>query len=272
MPKIHPTAVVDPAAKIADEAEIGPYCIIEADVEIGPKCVLREGVIVRQYTSMGERNYVDAQTVLGGLPQDLKFDKSIVSYLRIGNENTFREGVTISRASQPGQATVVGNRCYWMAHSHAGHDVVVQDQAVLVNGALVGGHARIGSKAFLSGHVIVHQFTWVGEGVMSRGNAGVSAHVPPYTLFVDINRIAGLNVVGMRRDEQMTFEDRKQIKEAFRLTYRAGLSAERALEEMDKCADWGSFAGKFREFVREAISAEPPYDRGLCPMRVRTYE
>jgi len=269
MPRIHPTAVVDPAAKIADDVEIGPHCVIEPDVEIGPGCVLQEGAIVRQYTCMGENNHVDAHVVLGGLPQDLKFDRSTVSYLRIGDENTFREGVTISRASRDGQATIVGSRCYWMAFSHAGHDVVVEDEVVLANNALVAGHARIGSRAFLSGHVVVHQFTWIGEGVMSQGNAGVSTHVPPYTLFAGINRIAGLNVVGMRRNAQMTFEDRKQIKEAFKLTYRSGLPTTRALEEMDKCTDWGLFAGRFREFVRQVISAEAPYNRGLCPMRAR---
>jgi len=270
MSRIHPTAVVDPAAKISDDVEIGPHCIIEADVEIGPGCVLREGVVIRRNTSMGKGNFVDAHAVLGGLPQDLKFDPSILSYLKIGDGNTFREGVTISRASLPGQATVVGDSCYWMAFSHAGHDAVIQDEAILVNSALVGGHAKVGPRAFLSGHVVVHQFTWIGEGAMSRGNSGVSTHVPPYTLFADINRLAGLNVVGMRRNEHMTSEDRKQIKEAFALTYRSGMPAEKALGEMDKCTDWGTFATRFRDFVREVVSAEPPYNRGLCQLRKRT--
>jgi len=270
MAKIHPTAIVHRDAQIAEDVEIGPYCIIESDVRIGPGCVLGENVIVRKYTAMGRRNFVDAYTVLGGLPQDLKFDRDTVSYLRIGDDNTFREGVTISRASLAGQATVVGNRCYWMAQSHAGHDVVVGDEAVLCNGALVAGHARIGDRAFLSGHVVVHQYTWLGEGVMSRGNAGIGMHAPPFVLFAGMNSIAGLNVVGMRRNQQMTAEDRRQIKEAFRLTYRAGLSPRKALAEMDKHADWGVWAAKYRDFIREVIAAEAPFDRGLCPMRDRS--
>jgi len=269
MPNIHPTAIVDPAAKLSDDVEIGPHCIIESDVEIGPGCILREGVIVRAHTTMGESNFADAYTVLGGAPQDLKFDPGTVSYLRIGDGNTFREGVTISRASVSGQSTVVGSRCYWMSYSHAGHDATVGDEAVLCNAALVAGHAVIGARAFLSGHVAVHQFTWVGEGVMSRGNAAVGMHVPPFTLFVNTNRIAGLNVVGMRRNERMTSEDRKQIKEAFDLTYRSALSPAAALERMDQCTDWGPWAGKFRDFVRKVLAADGPCKRGLCPMRTK---
>jgi len=272
MLRIHPTAIVDPRATIADDVEIGPFCVVEDQTQIGPGCVLRESAIVRRHTSMGQGNFVDAHAVLGGLPQDLKFNPSTVSYVKIGDGNTFREGVTISRASLPGGATVIGDRSYWMACSHAGHDATVEDEVILVNSALVAGHARIGARAVLSGHVAVHQFTWVGEGVMSRGNAGVSTHVPPYTLFADINRIVGMNAVGMKRNQQMTSEDRRQLKEAFRLTYRAGLSPAKALEEMDKCADWGPFAARFRDFIRQVVSAEGPYARGLCPLRGRTDE
>ena len=267
MPKIHPTAIVDPAANIADDVEIGPYSIVEADVEIGAGCVLREHVVIRRYTIMGEGNFVDTGTVLGGEPQDLGWDPATVSYLRIGNGNTFREGVTISRSNTAGKATTVGDRSYWMAYSHAGHDVVVEDEAILVNSFLAGGHAVIGKGAFLSGHVVVHQHTWIGEGVMSRGNAGTSAHVPPFTTFANINEIVGMNVIGMRRNESMTPQDRAEVKEAFRLTYRAGLTPANALIEMDQFPDWGQAASRYREFVRKVLSAEKPFNRGLCPMR-----
>lgn len=269
MARIHPTATVDPTAQLGDDVEIGPYCVVDPDVSIGAGCVLREGVVVRRYTTMGQGNFIDAHAVLGGLPQDLKFDPNTVSYVRIGDDNTFREGVTISRASLAGQATVVGDRSYWMACSHAGHDATVEGEAILCNGAIVGGHATIGKRAFLSANVSVHQFTWVGEGAMSRGHAGTSTHIPPFALFADINRIAGMNTVGMKRNEQMTSEDRRQVKEAFTLTYRSGLSPAAALAEMDKCTDWGPWAGKFRDFIRKVIAAEGPYRRALCPMRKR---
>ena len=109
MSKIHPTALVDPTARIADDAVIGPYCIIEADTEIGPGCKLASNVIIRRYTSMGANNTLDSFCVLGGLPQDLKFDPASETYLRIGSGNQFREGVTISRGSKPGVSTTVGD-------------------------------------------------------------------------------------------------------------------------------------------------------------------
>jgi len=267
MPKIHPTAIVHPDANIADDVEIGPGSIVESDVEIAAGCVVREHAIIRRYTTMGEGNFVDAGAVLGGEPQDLKFDPQTVSYLRIGRDNVFREGVTISRGSKPDAATVVGNKTYWMACSHAGHDSVIEDEVILANSALVAGHCRIGRRAFLSGHVVVHQFCWVGEGVMSQGNAGTSTHVAPFTLFADINRVIGLNVIGLRRNPELNGDDRSQIKEAFRLTYRAKLPLREALAEMDSRTDWGEAAGRYREFIRQVATAEKPYNRGLGTAR-----
>lgn len=269
MARVHPTAIVDPAAELADDVEVGPYCIVEGDVKIGPGCRLRSHVVLRRYTTLGKGNFLDAFVSLGGEPQDYKFDPATVTYLRIGDNNIMREAVTISRATGKGNATVVGSGTYWMVGSHAGHNVVVGDRVVLVNSVGVAGHAEIGARAILSGHVLVHQYTWIGEMVMSQGNAATSMHVPPYCLFAGINQVAGLNTVGLQRAEQITAEDRKQIKEAFALTYRSGLSPAQALEKMDRCTDWGEAAGKFRRFVRRAMSAEPPYDRGLCRLRRR---
>ena len=129
MSKIHPTAIVDPRAKIAPEVEIGPYSIVGPDVTIGAGSVLREHVVVRRYTELGEGNFVDSNVVLGGEPQDLRWDAETVRYLRIGDGNVFREGVTISRASIAGQATVVGNRTYWMGLSHAGTTPKIKGRA-----------------------------------------------------------------------------------------------------------------------------------------------
>jgi UDP-N-acetylglucosamine acyltransferase len=269
MPNIHPTAAVAPGAAIADDVEIGPGCVIEPDVEIGPGCRLREYVILRRYTTLGGGNLVDAFCVLGGEPQDYKFDPATVSHLRIGADNIFRENVTISRATGEGDATVVGDRTYWMVGAHAGHNAVIEDDAILINGAAVGGHATIGRRAILSSHVVVHQYCWIGEGAMTQGNAGFSAHLPPYTMGAGINGVVGLNVVGMRRNPVLSDDDRRQLKEAYRLLYRSGIATRRALAEMDAHQDWGAAAGGFREFIRRAVEAAPPYDRGLSRERSR---
>jgi len=267
MAKIHPMAVVDAAARIADDATIGAFCVVEADVEIGPGTELRPHAVVRRYTTLGAGNMVDSFAVLGGLPQDLKFDPATPTYLRIGEGNIFREGVTISRATRPGGATTVGSRTYWMTGSHAGHDSTVEDNVILTNHAAVAGHATIGRRVILSANVVVHQFCWVGEMVMTQGYAGASTHVPPFCLLAGINHVAGLNAVGLRRATDITDEDRRQIKEAFRLTYRAGLTPAMALAEMDGWADISPAAAKFRQFLREVLTAEKPYKRPLCPHR-----
>jgi len=270
MPRIHPTAIIQSSAELAEDVEVGPYCLIEADVSVGAGCLLRSHVVLRRYTSMGKGNVVDAGCVLGGEPQDLKFDPATVSYLRIGDGNIFREGVTISRATGGGNSTRVGSRTYWMAGAHAGHNATVEDGVILANGCAVGGHATVGAGAILSAHVGVHQFCWVGERVMSQGHAGVSTHVPPYVLISgDINSVVGLNTVGLRRAPGFTDDDRRQIKEAFCLAYRAGLTTPKALERMDACTDWGAPAAHFRDFIRRVLAAPKPFNRGLCPLRRR---
>ncbi len=269
MSKIHPTAIVHPTAVLSDDIEIGAFSIVEADVVIGPGSVVRDHAILRRYTTIGKNNLVDSHAVLGGIPQDIKFAPNTTSYLRVGNNNVFREGVTISRATSEGDATIVGNRTYWMTAAHAGHNVVVEDDAILVNGSALAGYTLLGRGAILSAHVVVHQFCWVGEGAMSQGNSATSMHIPPFTLFARVNRIVSLNVVGMRRSKELTKTDRRQVREAFDLTYRSNLNVSDALRAMDERTEWGWAATRFRDFVRRVISARAPYNRGLCPFRRR---
>jgi UDP-N-acetylglucosamine acyltransferase len=269
MATIHPMAIVDPGARLADDVTVGPFCVVENDVTIGAGTVLRQNVVVRRHTTLGENNRVDPFVCLGGEPQDLKFDPDTVSYVRIGDNNTFREGVTVNRATTPGGATTVGSNTYWMQNAHTAHDTTVGDHCIIAGGAMIAGHSTIQSRAILSGCVLIHQFTWVGEMAMAQGGAAIGQHVPPFCLFAEVNNVVGLNVVGLRRSPEMTDEDRKQIKEAFRLTYRAGYTPAKALDAMDACTDWGAPAGRFREFIRNVVTAEKPFARGLCPQRDR---
>ncbi|MBI3297688.1 MAG: acyl-ACP--UDP-N-acetylglucosamine O-acyltransferase [Elusimicrobia bacterium] len=265
MAKIHPAAVVDPSAVLAADVEVGAGCIVEAGVSVGAGTVLRPHAVLRRGTSLGKGNFVDSFAVLGGDPQDLSFDRNTETFVKIGDGNTFREGVTVSRATKPGGATVIGDKTYWMASSHAGHDAAVGDGVIIVNAVLLAGHAVVGERAILSGGTLVHQFCWVGEMVMTQGKAGIGMHVPPFVMVAEVNQVIGLNLVGLRRNPAMTDEDRRQIKQAFALTYRSGLPRGKALEEMDACKDWGPAAGRFRDFVRRVLTAEKPHNRGLCP-------
>jgi len=259
---------VDPGARLGEDVEVGAYSIVEADVEIGDGTVLRPHAMVRRYTTMGTGNCVDPHAVLGGEPQDYKFDVESKTYLQIGNNNVFREGVTISRATGEGNATVIGNGNYMMVGSHIGHNAVVRDRVIFVNCAAAAGHSHIGSGAILSAYSAIHQFCWMGDMVMMQGGTIMTMHVPPYVIAANpINAVAGLNVVGLRRAEHISSEDRAQIKDAFQLTYRSGLTPTKALEEMDARTDWGEAADKFRQFIRRVVTAEGGDRRGLCPMR-----
>jgi len=266
MPRIHPTAVVDTSAVLADDVEIGPWCVVERDVTLGPGCVLRSHAVVRQYTTMGCNNVVDSFTVIGGLPQDLKFNPGDVSYVRIGDNNVFREGCTVSRATTPGGTTKIGSNTYWMTGAHAGHDSTVEDNVILVNRAALAGHAVVRRGAVLSAHVVIHQFCWVGERVMVQGNSALGVHTPPFVMCAGINNVVGLNIVGLRR-AGVTPEQRGQIKEAFHLLFRSHLPMRRVLEEMDKCTDWAGPAVRFRDFVRDVLQAKKPFNRPLARMR-----
>ncbi len=272
MAKIHPTAMVHPSAVLADGVEIGAYSVVEADVVIGAGTVLREHATLRRYTTIGRNNIVDSHAVLGGLPQDLKFDPRTVSYLRVGDDNVFREGVTISRATGEGETTLIGSRTYWMTAAHAGHNAVVEDDAILVNGSALAGHTVLGRGAILSAHVVVHQFCWFGEGAMSQGNSATSMHIPPFTILAGKNNIVSLNVIGLRRLKEIGEEDRRQIRQAFDLTYRSNLKMNEALKAMEEHTEWGPAASRFRDFVRRVATARPPYRRGLCPLRRRNTE
>ena len=269
MPTIHPTALVDGGAVLADDVEIGPYCLVESDVTLGPGTVLRGHAIVRRYTTLGRGNVVDSFVVLGGEPQDRNFDAAQITYLTIGDDNIFREGVTISRATGDGNVTRIGSRGHWMTQSHAAHNCQIGDDVVLVNNVGLAGYSELGPRVLLSGCAGVHQFTWVGEGAMAQANTGISSHVPPFCMVTGINSIIGLNVVGLRRAEDVGAEDLRQIKEAFRMLYRSGLTPPTALERMDACTDWGPPAGRFRAFLRRVLTAEGRYKRALCAPRGR---
>ncbi len=264
MTKVHPTAVVDPSAQLADDVEIGAFAILEADVTVGSGTVIRPHAVLRRYTTLGRGNFVDSFVALGGEPQDYKFDARQVSYLRIGDHNIFREGVTISRGTGEGAETRVGNGTYWMANSHAGHNCIIEDDVILTNGSLVGGHCTVGRGTILSANGTLHQFLWVGRKCIFQGGTQTSMHAPPYCLLAQVNNVICLNSIGLRRSPDISDEDHRQIKEAFSLTYRSGLTPTQALEKMDAC-QWGPAAGAFRDFVRKVLSAEKPYNRGLCP-------
>ncbi len=200
MPDVHASAVVDPAATLADDLTVGPFCVVGPQVTLAAGVVLHSHVVIAGETMIGEGTQVYPFASLGHPPQDLKW-KGEGSTLRIGAGCTVREGVTINPGTRGGGlVTRVGDRCTLLAGSHVGHDCEVGNDVVLSNNVMLAGHVRIGDGAVLGGGVAVHQFARVGKGAFVGGMSGLEGDLIPYGLAVGNRaRLAGLNLVGLRR-------------------------------------------------------------------------
>lgn len=255
MKKIHPTAVIDPAAELADDVAVGPYTVIEGDVSIGRGTAIESHACIKRYTTIGEGNRIHSGVVLGDLPQSLSF-KGDPSFLRIGAGNTFREHTTIHRSMVENGATVIGDRNYFMALSHAGHDCVIGNGAIVTSCALIAGHTIVGDNVVISGAVVIHQFSRIGRLAMLSGLSAVNRDIPPFVIAGGRPASAiGLNVVGLRR-AGVAQVGRTRLKEAFKTFYTSGLNASRAIEEIEK--------GEMTPEVRQFIDFIRLSKRGVC--------
>jgi UDP-N-acetylglucosamine acyltransferase len=231
--QIHPTAIVGPGAEIGAGTIIGPYCIIAAEVAIGPECWLQHHVTLSGPMRTGRRNKFYAYCSIGQQTQDLKY-QSEPTYLEIGDENTFREFVTINRSTLSDGKTRVGSRGNFLAYSHIGHDCVVGDGVVFSNNATLAGHVQIGDDAVMGGLTAVHQFCRIGRFAITGGCSKIVQDVPPF-MIADGNpaKVRGINLIGLER-KGFPSDNLKPIKEAFRLIYRSKLNTHQAIEAIRK--------------------------------------
>ena len=230
---IHPLAVVSPDARLGVGVTIGAFATVEAGVELGDFCNVASGAHIKSGVSAGCHNEFCEHAVIGGAPQHAARPQQIGRVV-IGDHNVFREYVTIHRALKPEVATTVGDHNYVMAGTHFGHDVVVGNNCIFANAALLGGHVVVEDRAFVSGAVAVHQFCRIGCLAMIGGHARVVQDVPPYMLLDGQSGcIVGLNIVGLRRSGHGA-DDITALKSAYRLLYRRGLPWKEVLEALDE--------------------------------------
>ena len=195
---IHPTAIVDPAAELAEGVRVAAYAIVEAGVRVGAGTTIAEHAVLRSGARLGERCQVDSYVSVAGHAQ-MRNGEVFVAEVSIGDDCVLREGVTVNRPSRPDGRTVVGDGCFLMANSHVGHDSRVGDQVTIANNVMLAGHVLVGDGSFLGGGAGVHQFVRIGQRAMVGGNASVSYDVPPYAMAAGRNEVRGLNFVGLRR-------------------------------------------------------------------------
>jgi UDP-N-acetylglucosamine acyltransferase len=245
---IHPTALIDPEARLGENVTVGAYAVIEGPAEVGDGCTIQAHAILTGRVVLGQENVIGYGAVIGGYPQDLGFKPETKSEVRIGSRNRIREHCTIHRGSKEGGATSVGDDCYLMAGTHLGHDVRVGDRVITANNVLLGGYVQVADNVFLGGGSVFHQHIRVGRLAMTQGNSAFSADLPPFTIGVNVNIVAGLNVIGMRR-AGFTSEQRREVKRAFALVYQSGLNFRQALTAAAE-QQWGPEAQAFLDFVR----------------------
>lgn len=219
MPKVHPTAVVDPGARIGSEVEIGPFCVVGPEVEIGDGCRLHSHVVIAGRTTLGPQCEVFPFASLGHRPQDLKY-KGEPSRLEIGPRNMIREGVTMNPGTQGGgMVTRVGSDCLFMAYAHVAHDCKIGDHVIMANAATLGGHCEIGDYAILGGLSAAHQFVRIGEHAFLGGLSGADCDVIPFGMQIGIRTgLSGLNLVGMKR-HGYSREEINALRQAYKMLF-----------------------------------------------------
>ena len=224
--RIHPDAVIGPGVRI------GEYCVVESDVLIGEGCLLEPYVYVKRWTTLGKQNEISAGTVLGTDPLDKGFGGAR-SYLRIGDNNKIREHYTVSRGTAPDSVTEIGNGNYIMTSGHVAHNCRIGNDTVIASCALLAGYVEVEDQAFISGGVVVHQFSKIGRLAMIGGNTRVNSDVPPFFLYSGFNvQAKGLNLVGLKRAGYKA-SDVTVLKKAYQILYRSGLKLEEALKRIE---------------------------------------
>jgi UDP-N-acetylglucosamine acyltransferase len=229
--KIHPTAIVDPKARLGEDVSVGPYSIIDGDVTIGDGTEIGAHCVITGHTVIGKKNRIFTGAVVGSEPQDVKYHGE-QTYLEIGDENIIREYTTINPGTGEGSKTVIGNDNWIMIQAHVGHNCVIHNHAKLANGVMLGGHAVIGDYATVGGGTPVHQYVQVGKYVMVGGGFRVVQDVVPFMIAGDEPlRIFGVNQIGLERS-QFPKEAIETLKKAHRVIFRKNLTLKEAVQAL----------------------------------------
>ncbi len=236
MTQIHPTAIVNANAEIANDVTVGPFSVIENDVMIGEGTQIGSHVLIHSGTRVGEKCRIFKGAVLSTDPQDLKFGGEKTT-LEIGNETTIREFCTLNRGTTDRLKTQIGSRCLLMAYVHVAHDCLIGDNVILSNAINMAGHVTIESFATIGGMTPIHQFVRIGSYSFIGGGLRVSKDVPPYILAAgEPLKFAGVNRVGLSR-RGFSSDTMETIRLAYKTIYRSGMNVTQAIEKLKSQKD-----------------------------------
>ncbi len=255
MTTIHPTALVDSKAELADNVTVGPFTIIEGDVVVDEGTAIASHALIADGARIGKNCKIHKGAVVSTIPQDLKFGGEKTTF-EIGDNTTVREFCTLNRGTEERGKSIVGADCLLMAYVHVAHDCVVGDRVILANSVQVAGHVDIEDHAIIGGLTGIHQFVRIGAHVMIGGGLRVLKDVPPYILAMGCPlQYGGLNSVGLRR-RGFTEETTRKMKNAYRLLYRSKLNVSQAVEKIKSDIEQIDEVRAIINFIEKA-------DRGL---------
>jgi len=253
MSNIHPTAVVDSEARLGAGVKIGPHCLVGPQVILGDHTELVSHAVVTGHTTMGSGNRVFPFACIGQEPQDLKYhgeDSEVV----IGNDNTFRENVTVNAGTEGGgMITRIGDRCLMMAYAHVAHDCILGNEVIMANCATLAGHVTVDDGVIIGGLAAIHQFLHIGKYSMIGGTAGVNKNIPPFCMVSGGYRptLVGLNLIGLKR-RGLSREQISQLKEIYRLVLQDTGKRDERIEAAEQVAGEDVYARYMVEFIRNA--------------------
>ena len=249
---IHPTAIIDPKAKLDSTVEVAPYAVIGADVKIGANTKVGAHVVISGNTEIGCDNHIFPGAAIGLEPQDLKY-KGAKSLVKIGERNTIREYVTINRATAEGEETIIGNDNLLMAYVHVAHNCILADRIVIANSVALAGHVEVESKAVIGGMLGVHQFVKIGTMAMLGGMSRIDRDVPPYMLVEgNPSYVRSLNLIAFKRNN-FSSEQVSLMKKAYKIIYRSGITIAQALKELEPLRD-NEYINHLCQFMNDSMN------------------
>ncbi len=251
MSLIHPTAVIDPSAVIAEDVEVGPYSVIGPDVSIGEGTRVESHVVIKGPTTIGAHNHFFQFASIGEDPQDLKYHGEPTT-LEIGDHNTFRECCTINRGTVGGGGvTRIGNHNLIMAYVHVAHDCILHDHVILVNNASLAGHVIIHDHVTLGGFTLVSQFITIGSYAFSTMGSAINKNIPPYIqVSGNLARPVSLNLIGLKR-KGFGAEARTAMKQAYKKMFLSRVPLDEVVDEIAEMSQSHPELALFHDFIAE---------------------